>query len=271
MAAAVWFLFENDRLVTDHYTVEVSNLPDSFVGKRIVHLSDLHQKKYPDGYGRLIEKCRECEPDYIFFTGDLFSRNQTVPGDKLTLMKGLLSIAPVYYIVGNHEIFYPEKARYMNDRLTEVGVNVLINRRVRLVCNDESVDLYGLALPMEHYKSPSGSYRRLAPVTKQELDSLLGTPDKNRCSILLAHTPLPFREYASWGADLVFAGHVHGGVIRLPAVGGLLSPERKFLPEFTKGVYTDGDSSMIVSAGLGKFRLMNPSQVICAELKKSEK
>ena len=111
-------------------------------------------------------------------------------------------------------------------------------------------------------------------ITKDELTKLLGEPDRSECNFLLSHTPLAFRAYADWGADVTFSGHCHGGVIRLPFIGGILSPERKFFPRYTKGIYElnaeQGLAKLAVTAGLGKFRLNNPSEIMICTLERQE-
>lgn len=118
------------------------------------------------------------------------------------------------------------------------------------------------------------SHHDLPQITKDELTKLLGEPDRSECNFLLSHTPLAFRAYADWGADVTFSGHCHGGVIRLPFIGGILSPERKFFPRYTKGIYEldaeQGLAKLAVTAGLGKFRLNNPSEIMICTLERQE-
>ena len=91
------------------------------------------------------------------------------------------------------------------------------------------------------------------------------------CTILLAHNPLLLDTYAAWGADLVLCGHVHGGLIRLPLAGGLLSPERKFFPKYDKGLYEKAGTKMYVSGGIGKPRFWNPPEINLLYLKSVQK
>lgn len=266
-ALSAYCFVQNRQLVTDEYTVSCKKLPESFEGVKLLHLSDLHKKRYGDGFNNLINSCSFCDPDYIFFTGDLFSRTEENLTPKLVLMQRLLKIAPVYYVMGNHETEAMVKSEALNFKLESEGVHVLRNSSERICRNGECIDIYGLELSADYYRSFSGTgYRGLKKADKSLLTKLLGVPDTDKCSILLAHNPFPFKEYADWGADIVFSGHCHGGIIRLPLVGGLLSPERKLFPEYTKGVYNKFGSSMVVSAGLGKFRLQNPSQIISVTL-----
>ena len=99
----------------------------------------------------------------------------------------------------------------------------------------------------------------------------LGNLNKDEYNILLAHTPFYFEQYSNWGADLVLSGHVHGGIIRIPLLGGLLSPNRRFFPKFDLGKYENNNSIMIVNKGLGKskvfFRVNCRPEVVRIKLK----
>lgn len=265
---------ENRQLKVNVYTVEFDNLPHSFSGKRILHISDLHTKRYGDRYNNLINSCAATKPDYIFFTGDLYSRNEKSIEHKTVLMQRLMELAPVYYVYGNHEADTREMADDLSQKLEKLGVHVLRNQKSRLYIGEDFVNVYGADIDERYYKNPDGGYKNLPELSKEELEKMLGKPDKNEFNILLAHTPFPFKEYAKWGADLTLSGHCHGGVIRLPVVGGLLSPERRFFPEYSKGLYilhnNSRTSKMEVTAGLGKFRMWNPSEIVVLILKKTE-
>lgn len=273
-AAGIYCMIQNRQLCMTEYEIVFEKLPSVFSGKKILQLSDLHTKKYGDNYDNLINSCKTADPDYIFFTGDLYSRNEVNLDHKLVLMKRLRTIAPVYYVFGNHEADTPEKAEVLASKLEQCGINVLRNKKIRLYSGEEYINVYGADIESKYYKNSKGSYSNLPPLTVEKLDRMLGESDKYHFNILLAHTPFPFINYAKWGADLIFSGHCHGGVIRIPKIGGLLSPERKFLPEYTKGVYTkdknENSAKMVVSAGLGKFRLQNPSEIILVTLRSKD-
>jgi len=185
-------------------------------------------------------------------------------------MQRLMKIAPVYYVLGNHEADVPEKTYALNLKLKHEGVRVMLNDKEKLCCGEDFVNIYGLALGKKFYKNDNGTHRNLKPVTANVMQSCLGKAEDG-CNILLAHTPLPFEEYADWGANLTFSGHIHGGIVRLPVVGGVLSPERKFFPKYSKGIYEYNGAKMVVSAGLGKFRLLNPAEIVCVTLRTEEK
>lgn len=229
-----------------------------------VQISDLHRRKFGIGNSFLCSQVRREHPDIIMITGDIVSRTCRDFRSTEAMLKTLCEIAPVFMIEGNHEQSLPpeEKEKYY-DMLRRSDVILLKNNYSDITVGDRKIRIYGLCEPYSTYKKNDG-YRRLDRVTAKELDLYLGRrPEKE--TWLIAHNPLHGREYAEWGADAVFSGHVHGGVVRIMGKG-LLSPERKFFPEFTKGIYTIGNTKLLVSAGLGKLRLFNPPEIVVYKL-----
>ena len=267
-------LISNRQLRVNNYTLRADKLPKGFVGKKILLLADLHKKRYGDNFNNLVNSCIAAEPDLIFFAGDLYSRDETDMIPKLALMKRLKHIAPTYYIFGNHEPDNIDNAEALALKLSESGVHVLRNTMEQIKIGNEHINIYGTQLPQRFYRNEDFSHRGLPKLTAEELTRLLGEPNKDECNFLLSHTPLAFSAYAQWGADVTFSGHCHGGVIRLPFIGGILSPERKFFPRYTKGIYemktSRGVSRLAVTAGLGKFRLNNPSEIMICTLERQE-
>jgi predicted MPP superfamily phosphohydrolase len=88
---------------------------------------------------------------------------------------------------------------------------------------------------------------------------------------LLAHTPTKLDAYSEWGADLVLSGHMHGGMIQVPFIGGLLSPEVELFPKYDKGYFISNETHMILSAGLGNgvfpLRILNKPELCLVTLK----
>lgn len=267
---AGWGIYIHDRQL-DVHRIELRHekLPEAFDGVKIIHLSDLHQKTFGEMNGNLIISCEAVKPDYIFFTGDLISRNENRSffDAKLFLMEKLTRLCPVYYIPGNHEQDSPENTIYLCRKLRKLGVKILINKSDTITREGESVRVWGLMPSIRCYHN-GRSFRHLKKIDKAYITELLGQCSNDEFNILLSHTPFAFEEYEKWGADLIFAGHCHGGIIRLPFLGGLLSPERRFFPKYTKGTYFLENSKMVVSAGLGKFRVNNPSEIVVVTLKK---
>ena len=259
-------LISNRQIKQSKYTICCKKLPSSFEGKKILLISDLHKKRYGDKFDNLINSIEVCEPDLIFFAGDLYSRDETDMKPKIFLMKRLSKIAPAYYVPGNHEINNMGMFNALCIILEENGIHVLRNTHERIYMGNDFINIYGTQLPLNCYVNKEGKYTHLKGISEKYLEKNLGKTNKNECNLLLSHNPFFFESYEKWGADLVFSGHCHGGIVRLPFIGGLLSPERKLLPKYTKGVYKKNNSQMILTAGLGKFRLNNPSEIVICTL-----
>ncbi len=234
---------------------------------KIFHLSDVHKKK---NIARKICRAAENEsPDLIFITGDLVSRSQTDFSEVEQLLSGICEIAPIYMCFGNHEQSLPnEKQRELLDILKQNRVRLLLNESESIEINGRKIRIYGLMQKYSTYKK-NGGYRHLDGFTAKEMEELIGkSPDCE--TLLLAHNPLFAEKYAEWGANHTFCGHVHGGTVRLFGIG-ILSPERRFFPKYSKGMYTIGKNSespmqLHVTSGIGKLRILNPSEVVVYNL-----
>ena len=183
--------------------------------------------------------------------GDMISKygkreNQRVPA----FLKKLTEIAPVIYGLGNHEEVlhtnFPELFEQYRRQVEEMGIVFLDNGVFSTVLQGKNVCFAGLTLKREYY------YKRKRQSLPQEAIECL-TVNEPESTILLAHFPDHFPTYASV-APLVVSGHNHGGIIRLPIIGGFISPQL-YLPPYTRGCYTKDGSTMVVSAGIGSHSL----------------
>lgn len=238
---------------------------------RILHISDIHfsihtsHQKNQQRIKTILRNAESCSPlDVIAVTGDLISRkcNEYSIPDALALLSGLKQFAPVLYSLGNHE--KDLSASVLADMLSncrESGIHILDNSSMHI----QDIQFIGLTLPQTVYKNQKGTYSDLDEITQKMLSQCVGNCSVHPC-ILLAHSPMGFEAYAQWGADIVLSGHVHGGAVRIPGIGGLFSPERKFFPRYAKGIYRLHSCIMNVSAGIGKLRVNNPSELICIDL-----
>ena len=260
---------------------------------RLLHISDVHfSKKTKHDYNlRLIgeilalaETAHHPVPgdpehstpvDAVCITGDLVSRNvsdETLDDAVLLFerLRELLKEGLLFYSLGNHESDLPEDVRTeFFDRLRESGVYVLDNESQTAYFSgsgeQDGIRFTGLTLPGSVYHNDRGGYWKLAAITRKVIKNCVG-PCENHPCILLAHNPVGLSAYAKWGADLVLSGHIHGGIIRIRDQG-ILSPERRFLPKYTKGLMKEGRCTMNISAGIGKFRVNNPAEIVCIDLK----
>lgn len=255
----------NTKVILTQYDLTLTNLPTEFDGFTVAHLSDLHNARFGVGQERLLSRVREADADVIVITGDMIdSRHTDVPLAVETL-RLISEIAPVYLVSGNHEARIPEPSKELYAQAAEVGVMVLRNETVTLERSGDRVRLAGiddLGFFVSTYGAQDGQ--------RQFKTQLAELTDGNDATILLTHRPELYEWYAEAGADLVLAGHAHGGQMRLPWIGGLIAPGQGFLPKYTSGVHWFQNTQMVISRGLGNsvipLRINNPPEVVAVTL-----
>ena len=216
---------------------------------RAVQLTDLHNYQYGRDNQRLIAKIQKQKPDVIFMTGDMLNEDEDRTDILLHLVREACAIAPVYFSLGNHEVGYEKTYGEgdLTEQLEAAGAVVLEKEYVDTKIAGQEVRIggvYGYLLPEDW---EDGSEQRF-------LEAFVQT---DRLKILLSHVPeglLLWKSMEYWDVDLVFSGHVHGGQVRVPFVGGLFDPEEGFFPTYTRGMFSCGNGTMILSAGLGSSR-----------------
>lgn len=240
---------------------------------KIVFLSDLHNRCYGEKNSSLIKDIENINPDYVFIGGDMITsclERFSEFDDTLDFIRVLSEKYKVYYGMGNHEERLrrrPEKYpsgtyEKLTDILSGFGTPILVNECVHL---ENNIDLYGLDL--DHIYFRKFITRK---IKEGYLDTALGRPDNSKYNILLAHNPEHFKSYAEWGADLVLSGHVHGGIIRIPYLGGVISPAMKLFPKYDGGLFSEFGAKMILSRGIGShtipIRVNNKAELVVIEL-----
>ncbi len=260
IAAAAAFLIKDSRddLEISRYEVKSQKLPESFDGFKIVQLSDLHGAEFgEDGMG-LVEKVKELEPDIIALTGDFV----TDEGDLAAVEKlaaRLVKLCPVYFISGNHE-FGSGLAVKVRNILERAGVKYLSNEYLTISRGEDEILLGGVEDPLAYADM-------LSP---DELAQKMNDAAPDAFKILLGHRNYWMTEYPELPVDLIFCGHAHGGLIRIPGVGGLIGTDRRLFPDFDAGEYNNGRYTLIVSRGLGNSvsipRIFNRPEIVCVEL-----
>ena len=255
-----WIVWSNLSIEVNGYTVESSLLPQAFDGFRIAHISDLHNAQFGKNNSALIKKLREAQPDIIAITGDSVDSRHTNFEITLNFIEQAMDIAPCYFVVGNHESrFEEEEYQSFENRLIDFGVIVLHNEAVNIERGGEKITICGVDDPMfdENFS-----------------ENLKNCAVGNEFTILLSHRPESFAEYVENGYNLVLSGHGHGGQFRIPFLGGVFAPGQGVFPEYDSGIYTDGDTNMIVSRGIGNslipIRINNSPEVIIIDLKSDD-
>lgn len=259
-----WFQWQCWGLQVTQTEAVLDRLPEGFDGYKIVQLSDLHGHEYGEGNEELLALVWEQKPDLIVVTGDVIDQEgqmEMIPA----LAKGLAAIAPSYYVTGNHEWSLGTGAvKELKNVLFQCGVRPLSNQFEVLERNGSQMVLAGV-------DDPNGYADQMTP---EALFAQIGQQTPGLFTLLLAHRNDRFGEYADAGYDFVMSGHGHGGIVRLPFLGGLVGTNRHFFPKWTSGIYTVGDSTLFVSRGLGNntvpfkgFRIFNRPELAVVTLK----
>lgn len=260
IAAAAAFLIKDSRddLEISRYEVKSQKLPESFDGFKIVQLSDLHGAEFGEDGMELVEKVKELEPDIIALTGDFV----TDEGDLAAVEKlaaRLVKLCPVYFVSGNHE-FGSGLAVKVRNILERAGVKYLSNEYLTISRGEDGILLGGVEDPLAYADM-------LSP---DELAQKMNDAAPDAFKILLGHRNYWMTEYPELPVDLIFCGHAHGGLIRIPGVGGLIGTDRRLFPDFDAGEYNNGRYTLIVSRGLGNSvpipRVFNRPEIVCVEL-----
>ena len=261
----IWTLWGNTALEINEYEILSDRIPQGFDGFRIAQVSDLHNAEFGEGNWKLIKMLSQTDPDIIVLTGDLIDSRRTDLDLALDFAWQAGKIARVYYVSGNHEARVPEYEDLKNG-LVKAGVVILENQKVQVTREGESITLMGIDDPsfQENYL-----FGDAEGVAKQAISGLQDASDGY--TILLSHRPELFDTYVDSGVDLVFSGHAHGGQFRLPFVGGLAAPNQGLFPKYDAGKFTEENTTMIVSSGVGNsiipIRFNNRPEIVAAQLK----
>lgn len=238
IAIVAFFLVEiyidSNLLVVSNFNIIDKKIPQKFNGYKILHLSDLHSKSFGKNNINLVEKINKINPDIIVMTGDMVNCNDIKFDNFFNLVKILTKKYKIYYIVGNHEQNMKKvNKNVITDFLTANGVIVLDNEKVELQKDGEKINLYGMWCNLRYYSSKSEGTKY--DFTEEIMNKIMeNSPlDISEYNILLAHNPNFIQSYAAWGADLTLSGHIHGGMVRLPFIGGIFSPDTLLFPKYS--------------------------------------
>lgn len=273
LAAAVlagFCIWQNNDLTVSRPQVVSGRIPAEFDGYTIVQVSDLHNKEFGRGQHRIVSKIAEQTPDIIVITGDMIDSRNTDVGAALDFARKAVSVAPCYYVPGNHENRIPEAYEQLKTGLRECGVTILENQAAELKRDDKSITLMGVLDPIFNVGKTDAAGNILEDERTVMEGQLKNLDSRERFTILLSHRPEMLDVYEAAGVDLVFTGHAHGGQWRLPGLGGIIAPGQGFFPAYTEGAHTAGDTTMYVSRGLGNslmpIRIFNRPELVVVEL-----
>ena len=264
VALVIWIAWGNTAMELNTYTISSLKLPESFDGYRIAHVSDLHNAEMGKDNETLLSMLRDADPDMIAITGDLIDSRNTDIEVALQFVREAVKIAPCYYVTGNHEARVNEYGE-LKAEMEAAGVTVLEDVRNEISMEGETITLIGVNDPSYQTDYLFGDAESVIDSKLEELHT-----ENAGFTILLSHRPELFDTYADHDIDLVLSGHAHGGQFRLPFIGGLVAPNQGLFPEYDAGIYTEGNTNMLVSRGVGNsilpFRINNRPEVILIEL-----
>lgn len=274
------------KIRTTHYTIRITD-PDNAPKEpfSIAVLADMHNEVYHSDEKSLIEAIGRERVSAVFSVGDLLvAKGKRCASDvALSVLGRLTEQYPVYAVNGNHEVrmrnqpeFRQQFLKY-DEQVRSLGVVMVNNLHAPVIFGGMKLGIYGLELDNGYYRKnlkegePEQPRTGRKPARKHylkvsDMEKLIGKPEEGEYHILLAHYPKYFPVYAEWGADLTLSGHIHGGIVRLPLVGGLVGPDPCIFPHYDYGEYRIGSRKMIVSAGLGthtiNVRINNPAELV---------
>lgn len=264
-AAIIFCVWQNNGVVVTEHDYVNKKLPQKFHGCKILHISDFHNKHY---YVRLINKIRKIKPDIIVITGDLLDRRRTRIDVAAGFVKEIVKISPVYYVSGNHEQLSEHYGELKNE-LQSLKVINMDNSYTVLKKEGEGIGIMGVADPAINWDGKDCLIKN-ENYMKNTINELMKKSDTD-FNMLLSHRPEHMSVYKELNIDLVFSGHAHGGQIRIPFLGGILSPNQGFFPKYSEGMHIEGATSMVVSRGLGNsifpLRIFNRPELVTVVLK----
>jgi len=252
-AAIGTFCYWQNNFLSETY-VEIRS-PKISRRLRILHLSDLHTKRFGKDNRKLLDKAAGYRPDLIAVTGDIVGRYAHGYDHILRAMGELAALAPTYYVSGNHEYGRADRETLFAG-VRERGVILLRHETAETEIAGQRLELLGLDEMGYRFRTP---------------EILSKFQKKQGFKLLLSHFPERFsEEYRAYDIDLVLSGHAHGGQVILPWIGGVFSPGQGFFPKYYRGLYEENGRKLVVSRGLGNsgcpLRLFNPPDMVVIDL-----
>lgn len=236
-------------LTTTHYTIQSTQITAPF---RIVQLTDLHNSEFGPDNSKLISIVEAQQADLILITGDLLNSSEETTDTAVMLIRQLVELAPVYISYGNHEKEYENGCEVdLTSVFESAGAKMLEYSYEDIEINNQPLrigGIYGYCTPAVYLETREASPKECAYLTDFQ--------NTDRYTILLCHMPFSWivnNGIEEWNINCVFTGHIHGGQIRLPFIGGLYAPDQGWFPGRVAGLYpsNDGEKVMVLSRGLG--------------------
>lgn len=261
----IWQYQELKKFEVTEYELHSKKVTEEL---RIVMISDLHAHVYGKDNEPLFSAVREKKPDLILIPGDMIVGKKPASYETAyRAFEGLVPVAPVYFSNGNHESkparknlpYSPDFFAY-EKKVKKLGVHILNNASETVRHGADEINIYGAEIDMACYAKG-----KKVPLADSFLEEHLGKAGDSY-NILLAHNPAYSPKYAAWGADLSLCGHNHGGLVRIPGIGSLISPQFVLFSKYDAGRFSFGQREVIIGRGLGThtfhIRIFNRAELV---------
>ena len=234
------------RMDKEDWILRSDRIPAAFDGYRITLITDLHGAVFGKDSQKLLSAVKSSDPDLIAISGDLIDKISN-PDMLEPLLPELVAIAPTCYVTGNHE-WTRDDLEDVLKKIEGYGVTVLRNQWQQITIDGQSIVLAGT-------EDPNGYADQMQPedLVAQIRETVPGDP----YIVMLYHRNDAINRWAELDVDLVLSGHGHGGVVRLPLIGGLIDVDRSLFPKYCDGLYQKDRTAMAVSRGLSGLRFWN--------------
>lgn len=264
----VW-VKDTNRFILMPYKIESSKIKKNAT---VVLLADLHNKSFGKRNEKLRKAIEESNPDMIMIAGDMLtSKDSSSYKNAAELLEMLQEKWPIYYANGNHEQkvknnpkTFANAYEIYTGQIQKGNLCMLSNESVYLP--EYNINISGIEIERKFFKRIRKPVMALA-----DMERMVGKADKDAFQILLAHNPEYFETYGAWGAELTLSGHIHGGIMKLPYLGGVISPSFRLFPKYDGGLFEKNGKKMILSRGLGTHtlpvRIFNPGELVIIQLK----
>lgn len=254
---------DGNRFVVKKQNIRLKNLSKDC---RFVLISDLHDKVYGNNNDKIMLAVDKINPDFIVLAGDLITakeKENIMPG--IDLVNKLSQKYKIYYALGNHESKVKKYDKRFGNMYSELlssikHPNVIMLENESCMIPEYNIMITGLELGLEYF-----SHFKKVPMADDYMVKTVNNVRADCCNILIAHNPDYFENYIAWGADLVLSGHVHGGIMRLPVLGGVIAPSYEIFPKYDGGIFTKDGATMLLGRGMGAhtipLRIFNPAEL----------
>lgn len=240
---------------------------------KLVVMADLHNNVFGENNEELLTAIKEQEADAILMVGDFLNKYDVEHGQVIRLLQDLTELAPVYYSLGNHEWQYMENhGQQLMQDITDAGAELLELSYQDIELNGQRIRIggmldYAFALDGKDSTDPE-------KMDEEVYQYLCEFQDTELLKLMLSHRPESFvlgEASTTWDVDLVLSGHVHGGQVVLPFVGGLYATDQGFLPDYVYGLYEKDKIDILLTSGLGSGftwvpRFNNPPEIVSLTL-----